>query len=92
MESIPAQNPFGPLRRKDREITSPAEIAAVLGASTVMRLGLADRERPFVVPVFYLYDRGAVFFHSAKSGTKMAIMRRNPSVCFEVSDDCSLLI
>jgi uncharacterized protein len=87
MDSTSIAPPFGPMRRKDREITSRAEIDAVLDSATVVRLGLADLDRPFVVPVYYLYYLGAVYFHSANAGTKMSIIRRNPRVCFEVSVD-----
>jgi len=75
------------MRRKDREITGRAEIDAIIGEGKVMRLALADNNLPFVVPLFYAYDGTALYFHSAKGGTKMAILERNPQVCFEISVD-----
>lgn len=83
--------PFGPLRRKDREITDPAAIEAILREGTVLSLALAEDNIPFVVPVFYAYDGEALYVHSARAGTKVRILRRNPAVCFVVSLDHGLV-
>jgi uncharacterized protein len=80
-------HPHGAMRRSDREITDRAEIDAILARGKVMHLALVDGDTPFLVPVFYAYDGDALFFHSAKSGSKISILRRNPKVCFEVSLD-----
>lgn len=79
--------PHGPMRRKKREIVDPAEIATILGEGKVMRLALADGNVPFVVPVFYAFDGKAIYFHSARAGAKIEIIRRNNLVCFEISLD-----
>lgn len=76
---------YGPMRRKDREIKTRAEIDMILHTAKVMHLALSDDNVPFVVPVFFAYDGEAVYFHSAREGTKIDILKRNPSVCFEVS-------
>lgn len=83
--------PHGPMRRKDREITNREEIDAILHAGKVMRIALADNNIPFLVPVFYAYDGEAVYFHSARAGTKIDILKRNNNVCFEVSLDHSVI-
>lgn len=75
------------MRRKDREINDRVEIDAILSSTTVMHLALADRDVPFLVPVFYAYDGTSIYFHSANAGTKIEILKRNPKVCFEVSID-----
>lgn len=80
-------HPHGPMRRKDREITDRAAVDAVLTAGRVMYLALADDNVPFAVPLFYVYDHNGLFFHSARVGTKMTILKRNPRVCFVVSLD-----
>lgn len=79
------------MRRKEREIADRAGIDAVLAATPVMRIALADGGQPFLVPVFFAYDGDAVYFHSSYSGTKMEILRRNPKVCFEVSVDHGII-
>ena len=87
MNQQPMEHPHGAMRRKDREITDRAEIDAIIHTGRIMHLALADNNVPFVVPVCYAYDGAALFFHSAKAGTKIEILKRNPVVCFEITGD-----
>jgi uncharacterized protein len=80
-------HPHAAMRRKDREITDRAEIDAIIRAEKVMHLAFSDNNIPFLVPVFYAYDGAALYFHSARVGTKMEILKRNNIVCFEISID-----
>lgn len=73
------------MRRAEREITLRSEIDDILRSDKVMHLALCDQDRPFLVPVFYAYDGQSIYFHSAKSGSKITIMKRNPQVCFEIT-------
>ncbi|QCR10376.1 pyridoxamine 5'-phosphate oxidase family protein [Brenneria rubrifaciens] len=75
------------MRRDDREITDAREIEQIIQAARVMYLGLSSDDIPFVVPVFYAWDGQALYFHSARSGTKIEIMKRNNKVCFVISVD-----
>ena len=81
------EHPHGALRRKDRGITDRAEMDAILQGAKVLHLALADGNVPFVVPVFYAYDGQSLFFHSAKAGGKIEILKRNNQVCFCISVD-----
>ncbi len=81
------EHPHNAMRRKDREITDRNEIDEILSSTRVMHLALADGDSPFLVPIFYAYDGTSIYFHSAKAGTKIEILKRNPKVCFEVSID-----
>jgi hypothetical protein len=58
------------MRRKDREITDPADIDAILNEATVCRLGLADDDGPYIVPLSFGYGNGAVYLHSAPEASK----------------------
>lgn len=80
-------HPHGPMRRKDREITDRAEIAAIMLSTNLMHIALVDGNMPFLVPVFYAFDGSALYFHSALSGTKIDILKRNNNICFEISID-----
>ncbi|WP_459855844.1 pyridoxamine 5'-phosphate oxidase family protein [Humidesulfovibrio idahonensis] len=80
-----------PMRRMDREVTDRAEMDAIIGAGKVLHLALADGDMPFVVPVFYAYDGAALYFHSAKAGTKIDIMQRNSKVCFCITVDHGII-
>lgn len=89
--AMPEGHPHGGMRRKDREITSRAEIDAIVNSTKVMHLALADNNVPFLVPVFYAYDGVALYFHSSRVGTKMEILKRNNKVCFEISVDHGII-
>ena len=81
-------HPHGNMRRKEREITSRDEIDEILHKGKVLHLALSDDDNtPFLVPLFYAYDGTSLYFHSAKAGTKIEIMKKNNKVCFEVSID-----
>jgi uncharacterized protein len=58
------------MRRKDRGITDRAEIEAILREATVCRIGLADDEGPYIVPLSFGYEGGAVYIHSAPEASK----------------------
>jgi nitroimidazol reductase NimA-like FMN-containing flavoprotein (pyridoxamine 5'-phosphate oxidase superfamily) len=58
------------MRRKDREITDQADIEAILNEATVCRIGLADDEGPYIVPLSFGYENGAVYIHSAPETSK----------------------
>jgi len=58
------------MRRKDREITDRAEIEAILNEARVCRIGLADGGEPYIVPLCFGYEDGAVYIHSAPEASK----------------------
>ncbi|MGD0079255.1 MAG: pyridoxamine 5'-phosphate oxidase family protein [Methanoregula sp.] len=72
------------MRRKDREITDPAEMESILAESSVCRLALADGGEPYVVPLCFGYRDRVLYFHSAGEGKKIAMLRKNPRCCVEV--------
>lgn len=71
------------MRRNEREIRDRTEIDAIIRRSQVCRLGLSDHGQPYVVPLCFGYDGQALYFHCAKEGRKLEILRQNPRVCFE---------
>jgi nitroimidazol reductase NimA-like FMN-containing flavoprotein (pyridoxamine 5'-phosphate oxidase superfamily) len=77
-------HPHGIMRRKEREITGRMEIDEIVYSEKVMHLALSDNNTPFLVPLFYAYDGVSLYFHSAKAGTKIEILKRNNQVCFEI--------
>jgi len=66
------------------KITGLPEIEAILRDASVCRIGLADGGEPYVVPVCFGYDNGAIYFHSGMDGKKISMIRNNPRCCFEV--------
>ena len=84
-------HPHGAMRRKDREITDRKEIDEIIRSEKLMHLAMSENNVPFLVPLFYAYDGNALYFHSAKVGTKIEILKRNSSVCFEISVDHDII-
>ncbi len=75
------------MRRKEKEIKDPAEIEAVMLKADVCHIGLVDGNVPYIVPVNFGFMGNKLYFHSAKEGRKLDVIRRNNNVCFEVDTD-----
>jgi uncharacterized protein len=75
------------MKRTDREITDIVEIESILNESMVCRIGLAEGSEPYIIPVCFGYVPGIICIHSSMSGKKIAIIEKNPKICFEV-DQC----
>ena len=75
------------MRRKEKEITDKSEIESIIRKSLVCRLGLADNGTPYIVPLCFGYKDNCLYFHSAREGRKIEILKRNNEVCFEFDDN-----
>ena len=78
------------MRRKEKEITDIKEIEFIIQQSQVCRLALADEGLPYIVPLCFGYKNKMLYFHSAKEGQKIDILRRNHQVCFEFDIDARI--
>ncbi|MBO5094338.1 MAG: pyridoxamine 5'-phosphate oxidase family protein, partial [Lachnospiraceae bacterium] len=62
------------MRRKDREVTDFDEIIKIVDACQIVRLGLADGDFPYIVPVNFAYQvqDGTLYLyiHGAMAGRK----------------------
>ncbi len=83
------------MRRKDRELTDPAAIRRILDESRVCRLGLVDDGVPYIVPLNFGYgwNGGApvFYFHSAREGRKIDLLRRGGTICVEIDRELGLV-
>ncbi len=59
------------------------EIETLLHKSVLGRIGCSDGRLIYVVPISFVYDGAYVYCHTHE-GLKTDILRKNPSVCFEV--------
>lgn len=57
----------------------------VIRSNVLGRIGCHDNGKIYVVPVNYIYDGKYIIGHSTE-GMKIRMMRKNPSVCFEVDE------
>ena len=75
------------MRRIDREITDKAEIVDVLSRCDTVRIGMRGEEYPYVVPVSFGVETEdgvpVVYFHCAKEGLKVDLLKKDPRVCVE---------
>jgi uncharacterized protein len=81
------------MRRKEREITDIDEINSIISRSDVCRIALSDNNIPYIVTMNFGYtggDENKLFFHCAKEGKKLEIIRKNKYACFEFDTDHQL--
>jgi uncharacterized protein len=64
------------------ELTS-GEIENLLHTSVLGRIGCTDGNLIYVVPISFAYDGTYVYCHTHE-GLKISMLRKNPSLCFEV--------
>jgi nitroimidazol reductase NimA-like FMN-containing flavoprotein (pyridoxamine 5'-phosphate oxidase superfamily) len=62
-----------------------AEIQEVLTNNYIGRIGCRDGDRIYIFPVNYVHQHDMVYCQSYE-GAKVAMMRAQPNVCFEVEE------
>lgn len=79
------------MRRKDREVERREDLLAMMAKCKVCRLGLWNGEEVYIVPLNFGYeDRDGfleLFFHCAKEGRKLDILRLHPKAAFEMDGE-----
>ena len=82
------------MRRTDREITSQEKIDAIIAACHCCRLAFCDRGRPYIVPLSFGFvwenGRRVFYFHSAREGRKIDLIRSGGTVGFELDTNYKL--
>lgn len=82
------------MRRKDREITDEHKIEKIIASCHCCRLGFNDKGQVYIVPLNfgYVLDEGkyVFYFHGAKEGRKMDLIKSNPQVGFELDTNYKL--
>ena len=76
-------DPSAQMRRADKEITDSDELHRILDDALVIRLGLVDDGRPYVVPLNFARDGDELWLHCAAEGRKLRCLRADPNVCIE---------
>ena len=75
------------MRKADREIKTLDGIIDVIERCDTIRIGISDKEAPYIVPVSFGYEvldgKLAVYFHGAKEGRKAELLRALPRVSVE---------
>ena len=82
------------MRRKDREIKDPAKTKEIITACHCCRIGLCDEGKVYIVPMnfgFIETDGNYTFyFHSAKEGRKLDLIKKTGYAGFEMDTNYHL--
>lgn len=82
------------MRRKDREVADHSRMEKIIASCDCCRLGFNDNGEIYIVPLSfgYEFEHGVdrFYFHSAKEGRKIDLIRRNPRVGFELDTNYKL--
>jgi uncharacterized protein len=82
------------MRRADREISGIHEIEEIIRRTDVCRLAFAHENFPYIVTMNFGYTNDPeqlFYFHCAREGKKLDMMRRNNYVCFEMDTDHQII-
>jgi len=77
--------------KKAFEITDGKIISEILDNAEFGTLALCVENKPYSVPINFVESEGNIFFHGAKKGKKMDILKQNANASFSVVEDYSLL-
>lgn len=76
------------MRRRDREVTDFETILGIINECDIIRIGLADGEFPYIVPLNFAYtvlEKQIEFYvHGAMAGRKFELMNKNKKCSFEM--------
>ncbi|MBB2183202.1 pyridoxamine 5'-phosphate oxidase family protein [Lachnospiraceae bacterium MD1] len=79
------------MRRKDREVSNISDMVDIIKKCDVCRIALFDEGYPYIIPlnfgILYKKEQIGFYFHCAKEGKKISLIKSNPNVGFEL--DCS---
>jgi hypothetical protein len=79
------------MRRRDKEIKDPKILESILRKAAVCRLGLSEKNTPYIVPLNFGYRANCLYFHPAGEGRKINILKKNNRVCFEAELEVELI-
>lgn len=77
---------FRKMRRERQELGKEACEGVLLRNTAGVLAVLGDGGYPYAVPLSYVYQNGAVYFHGATSGHKLDALQACPKVSFCVVD------
>ncbi len=77
--------------RGEKKIQDGNLIKTILTKALICRIGLADENHPYVVPMCFVHAGDAIYLHAAPEGRKIEILKQNAAVCFEVESDVAIV-
>jgi len=86
-----------PMRRSERAVQTPADMATIIRAVNICRVGFVADGEPYVLPMSFGWeplteaDGGRYWFHSATAGRKVGLLADEPRVCVQLESDVGLV-
>ncbi len=78
------------MRRFDREVIDIEEIESLILQCSIVRLGLVENNKAYIVPMNYGYQRDGealtFYLHSAPVGRKIELLKEVESITFEMDE------
>jgi nitroimidazol reductase NimA-like FMN-containing flavoprotein (pyridoxamine 5'-phosphate oxidase superfamily) len=76
---------------KSRVLNFKPELEEIINRCDVCHLAMVDENnKPYVLPFNFGYKNGEIFLHSAQTGKKIDILKKNNEVCVAFSTDYDL--
>jgi nitroimidazol reductase NimA-like FMN-containing flavoprotein (pyridoxamine 5'-phosphate oxidase superfamily) len=75
------------MRRADKQISVEAAWTAAKQCVYGVLAMVAEGGTPYAVPVNFVCDGDAIYFHSAMEGRKAECLRKNPNICLTCVSD-----
>ncbi len=81
------------LRRQDKALSDEAEMERILGSARYITLAMCAEGEPYLVVLNHGYDpaQRRIYFHCAREGRKIDILRANPRVWGVAFEDLGYL-
>ena len=80
------------ITRREREVTDPQAIQAILDKAQIVHIAMMDGDEPYLVPMNYGYvmedGKLILYVHGATEGRNLDVLRVNPKVFIEI--DCDI--
>lgn len=84
------------MRRKDREVSDFDEMMKIIAKCDTCRVAMFDETFPYIVPLNFgtevVDNQLYLYFHGAKIGKKIDLMRTNKNVSFEMDCEHNIIL
>ena len=75
---------------RTKYINDIKEIERIINKCDVCYMAMADGDQPYVIPMNFAYENRILYLHSALTGKKNDILKKNKKVCITFSIDHQL--
>lgn len=80
-----------PMRLRNNEVKEIEEIHRIIEKCDVIRVGMSVNNIPYIVAMNFAFKDNVFYFHGAKAGRKIDMIKANPHVCFEMDTNHALV-